>query len=496
MNIVLISAEIVPFSKTGGLADVVGALATTLGRRGHRVMTVSPKYASVDVARHGFTDTGQRLRVDVAWRTWHPTVWRRHVDNVTDVLIESPLFDRAGIYGDAHGAFGDNHVRYALLCRAALEAARHVPAPDVPIGDIAVLHVHDWHASLVPVYVNALYRPLGLFRNAPTVLTLHNVGHQGAFGAERFLDLELPGRWHAPWCLEYHGGINLLKGGVLQAEALTTVSPTYARELLWDDHAVGLDGPLRSRSTELIGILNGIDAGVWNPATDPHLDARYDADDLSGKAIQKAAVQLELGLPVNDAAPLLTSVGRLDPQKGINLLIDSIPWLVEAHGAQIAILGSAPASHRHLEHQLKALEARYPRNVTAWIGFSERMAHRLEAAADLFLMPSLFEPCGLNQLYSLRYGTPPVVRLTGGLADSVISHDPRNERGNGWGFVEPTGEAFREACHWGIHTWRHHPEAFRRLQLRGMREDHSWDAVIPIYEAVYRAAGNKVGMPS
>lgn len=495
MNVVLIAAEIVPFSKTGGMADVVGALATTLARRGHRVLTVSPRYRSVDAAALGFELLDERPRVDVSWRTWRPGIWRRSEGNLTHVLLESPLFDRGGIYGDAHGAFGDNHVRFALLSRAALEVARHVPAPDVPMGEDVVLHVHDWHTALVPVYLNACYRPLGLFPRAPTVLTLHNVAHQGTFSAERFADLELPPRWHSPWCLEFHGGINLLKGGILQAEALTTVSPTYARELLLEGASLGLEGALRSRHGELIGVVNGIDADVWDPANDPHLDAPYSADDLSGKATCKAALQAELGLPVDAAAPLLGSVGRLDPQKGIDLVLESIPWAVEQHGAQVVVVGSAPASHRHLEHQLRLLEARYPRHVRAWIGFSERMAHRVEAGADLFLMPSKFEPCGLNQLYSLRYGTPPVVHLTGGLADTVVPHDPAHDRGTGWACWQPTGEAFREALHWALHTWRNHPKTFARLQQRGMRLDTSWDAVIPTYEAVYRAAGRKVGLP-
>ncbi|HMV69127.1 MAG TPA: glycogen/starch synthase [Myxococcota bacterium] len=494
MRVAILTSEIVPFSKTGGLADVTGALADTLARHGHRVLTVSPRYGVVDAPAHGFHPTDITPRIDLAWRTWHPRLWVRRQGLRTDVLVESAIFDRAGIYGDSHGAFGDNHLRYALLSRAGIEAARLVPAPDVPLGEDVVFHVNDWHTALVPVYLNASYRPLGLFPRAPTVLTLHNLAHQGAFSSERFIDLELPSRWHAPWCLEWHGGVNLLQGGVLQAEALTTVSETYAREILYDGGAFGLEDALRSRARDLVGIRNGIDAQVWDPSNDPHLDAQFNADDLSGKAVCKAALQAELGLPVDPHAPLLGNIGRLDPQKGVQLLLDSVPWLVEAHGAQIVVLGSAGAANRHLEHQLRALEHRYPRHVRAWIGFSERMAHRIEAGADLFMMPSLFEPCGLNQLYSLRYGTPPVVHATGGLVDSVQAHDPRHDEGTGWLFHHPTGEHLREALHWAIVTWRHHPEAFRRVQQRGMRQDLSWDAVIPKYEHVYRYVARKLGM--
>ncbi len=495
MNIVLIASEIVPFSKTGGMADVVGALGPTLARRGHRVLSVSPKYGHVDAVAHGFSPSGVRARIDLGWRTWFVHYWTRHsADGLTDVLVECPLFDRAGIYGDAHGGFGDNHLRFAMLSRAGIEAARCVPAPDAPLGEEVVFHVHDWHTALVPVYLNAVYKPLGLFPRATSVLTLHNVAHQGNFAPERFLDLELPSRWNSGWCLEWHGAISLLKGGIMQADALSTVSAGYARELLYDEGAFGMELPLRHRARELVGIVNGIDADVWNPATDPHLDAPYSADDLSGKAVCKAALQAELGLPVDASVPLIGNIGRLDPQKGIPLILESIPWLVEAYGAQVVVLGSGGAAHRHLEHKLRELSAQYPRHVRAWIGFSERMAHRIEAGADLFMMPSLFEPCGLNQLYSLRYGTPPVVHRVGGLADTVQGHDSRRDLGNGWVFQVPSGEAFREALHWALHTWRHHPVSFRRVVERGMREDHSWDAVIGTYEALYRAAGGKTGL--
>jgi starch synthase len=491
MKVVLIASEIAPLSKTGGMGDVVGALAVSLAEAGHHVLTVSPKYGTVDVS--GFARTDQALRVDVGGRTHTPRVWVRHTVRRTDVLIESHLFDRNGIYGDAHGAFGDNHLRFALLSRAGIEAARHVPAPDAPMGEDVVFHVHDWHTALVPVYLNALYRPLGLFARAATVLTLHNVAHQGAFSAERFADLELPPRWNGGWCLEWHGGINLLKGGILQAEALTTVSPSYARELLLDGAAMGLEASLRHRVRELVGIVNGIDDAVWDPQRDPYLDAPFSADDLSGKAVCKAALQREFGLPVDASVPVLASVGRLDPQKGVGLLLESIPWVVEAHGAQVVLVGSAGAAHRAYEHQLRSLEARYPRNVRAFIGFSERMAHRVEAGADAFLMPSLFEPCGLNQLYSLRYGTPPIVHRVGGLKDTVTTYDPQHDTGNGWTFDHPIGEAFREAIHWALVTYKQHPEVFGRLRARGMREDHAWRRVLPAYEHVYRFARSKMG---
>lgn len=493
MKIVLTASEIVPFSKSGGMADVVGALAGSLARRGHQVLTVSPKYGSFDAAAAGFKNTGLSARVDIAWQTYRPRFHtKRDPHGVTHALVEHAFFDRAGLYGDDKGSFGDNHLRFALLSRAAIEAARIVPVGRRPLGQDVVFHAHDWQTSLVPVYLNALYRPLGLFPKAPTVLTLHNLAHQGIFSAAKFGDLELAARWFGDWGLEWYGNTSLLKAGILQAEQLTTVSPTYARQIVQDGGAFGMEGPLRHRAKDLTGILNGIDTGVWNPADDPHLDTHYSADAPAGKAACKAALQAEFGLPVAARTPIVGMVGRIDPQKGVHWIVESIPWLVE-QGAQVVILGSAVAAHRALEDQVRAMEHRYRRNVRAWIGFSERMAHRIEAGVDLFMMPSVFEPCGLNQLYSLRYGTVPVVRATGGLADSVRPYNPAKNTGNGWTFLKQDGPAFREALFHALYTYKHHPASFAQVRARGMAEDHSWDASAPDYEDVYRKAGLRLG---
>jgi starch synthase len=494
VRIVLASSEIVPFTKTGGMADVVGALGDALAARGHQVMTVSPAYGHVDPASHGFVDTGLGGRADLGGRTLRYNYLAKTHAGVTHVMIQHPLYDRRGIYGDSHGTFGDNHLRFALLSRAAIDAARTVPVGGQPLGEDVVFHAHDWHTSLMAVYLNATYRPLGLFARAPSVLTLHNLAHQGLFSSERFTDLELPPRWHSAWGLEWYGAMSLLKGGILQADQLTTVSPTYAREILSDEGAFGMEGPLRHRVRDLHGILNGIDANLWNPAADPFLDAAYDADQLDGKRVCKAALQAEVRLPVDPEVPLVGSIGRLDPQKGVHWLIESIPWMVQEHGAQVVVLGSAQAAHTRFEHALKQMEQRFPNHVRALIGFSERMAHRIEAGADLFAMPSQFEPCGLNQLYSLRYGTPPVVRGTGGLVDSVRPHDPSRDAGTGWMFHDPSGGAFREALHWALHTWRNHPDSFERLVRRGMKQDLSWEAVVPYYEEVYLEAARRRGL--
>ncbi len=484
VNIIMVSSEVQPFSKSGGLADVLGALPPALARRGHRVATVSPRYANLPLDVH-VEDTGIVYGFH-AGTTRHDVRFLKVRDQgVEHLLLSSTLFDRAGIYGDVHGTFGDNHLRFSILVRAALEAARRVPLFGAVFGEDVVFHVHDWQAALLPVYLDAIYRPLGLFTRTPSVLTIHNLMHQGRYPASDFADLELPPRLMVPGsALDWHGDMSIMRGGIVFADEVTTVSPTYAREITTPHFGNGLHALLRERRDALTGILNGLDVDTWDPAEDELLPATFDAEDLSGKAVCKAALQEELELPVDPEVPLVISIGRLDPQKGMDLMLESIPWLAQ-EGAQVVVLGSAHRAHRHYEDRLRALERVWPRHVRAWVGFSERMAHVLEAAADLFMMPSLFEPCGLSQLISLRYGAVPVVRYTGGLADTITNYDPLADTGNGWTFDEAQGWAFREALHWALTTWKEHPDAFDRLRRRGMRQDLSWDAAVPEYEAVY-----------
>lgn len=494
MNIVQVSSEIAPFSKTGGLADVVGALGPPLVARGHRVVTVSPRHGKVDTRKYGARDTG--IVVGVHAGGWvHPVRFLRvDLEGVIHLLVEHPMFDRSGVYGDESGTYADNHIRFAVLCRAALEAARRVPLDDgAPLGEQVLFHTHDWPAALLPVFLEALYRPLGLFPWAPSVLTVHNVAHQGRLPAATFDDFDLARRWFGPDGLEWYGDVGLLKGGLLLADGITTVSPTYARDIQQPDGGFGLDTVFRHRAADLRGILNGIDDHVWDPSRDPHLPATFSPDDLTGKAACKEALQRELGLAVQADAPLVATIGRLDPQKGVDLLVEAIPRLIR-DGAQIVVLGSAAAAHAHFEQRLRELERAFPGRMCAWIGFNEGLAHRIEAGADLFLMPSLFEPCGLNQFYSMRYGTLPIVRATGGLIDSVTPVDAARQTGTGFTFpwydVRSLLEATREAMRW----YRTSPEAFRAAQARGMRQDLGWDRAVVSYEAAYSAAWARRGV--
>ncbi len=477
MDVVLVASEVAPFSKTGGLGDAVAALARALVRAGHRAWTVSPRYRGVAADA---SPTGHTITVPLAGFDHEAALLRVARNGVEHVFVDNPMFDRDGIYGDRGGAFGDNHLRFALLSQGALHAAR------LFAGDDVILHAHDWQAALVPIYLKAAWRSVGLLRGAAAVLTLHNPAHQGRFGGGLFADLELPPRWFSPGALEFHGDLGLLKGGILHAGEVTTVSPTFAKEVVTPGGGFGLERVLAAR--RLTGILNGVDPGEWNPATDQHLAATFDTEDAqSGRPLCKAALQAELGLPIDGDAALVGWVGRLDPQKGIQLLVESIPWLA-SEAVQVVVLGSAAAPHAIFEEELRQLERDLPHHVRAWIGYSEAVAHRIVAGADLFAMPSLFEPCGLTQMYAQRYGALPVVRRTGGLADSVDPIDVEADTGTGFLFDLPTGRSLRDAVWEGVSLFRDDRAAFERAVVRGMSRDFSWDRAVPEYVAVYERA--------
>ncbi len=470
MDVCLVSAELAPWSKTGGLGDVAGALPRALARRGHRVMTVSPRYKRAADQ----VDTGVGAIFHLFGHDHTVGYASVEKDGVLHLFVDNPCFHRGGIYGDSTGAFADNLFRYALLTRAAIHAAARFPVQGSHLANDAVFHANDWHTALLPAYLSTYYRPHGRFSDSPVILGLHNLGHQGTVSADQFGGLDLPPRW---WpTLDMHGHLNPLKAGIVSADALVAVSPTYAREIR-TTHGFGLEHLLDARGDRLVGVINGID-DHWNPATDPHLAARYSADDLAGKAVCKAELQRELGLPVKPGVPLLAAIARLDHQKGIELLRAVTPWLMMS-GTQFVVLGSGGSEY---EMWMRESEHRWPHQFRGWVGFNEPLAHRIEAGADIYLMPSRFEPCGLNQMYSMRYGTPPVVHATGGLADTVDS-------GKGWSFQPFEAEAFARAIGWALLTWGDYPGAWRDIQRRGMTADFSWNRSAEWYERVYRTAG-------
>jgi starch synthase len=462
LRVAFVAPEVVPFSKTGGLADVAGALPAALREAGAEVVTVSPLYRCV--RRHALEDTGRRVRVPVGDAVIESSVFR---SGGHCFLEHDPYFDRDGLYGAEPGDYEDNARRFIFLCRGALEWLKGQEPPDV-------VHAHDWQAGLVPVYLKTLYQEA--FPRARSVFTIHNIAYQGNFW---HWDMPLTGLdWkHFNWReMEFHGRISLLKGGIVFADAVTTVSPTYAREILTPAFGCGLEGVVRDRATALHGILNGVDVSEWDPRTDPHLPARYGPEDPAGKAACKAGLQRECGLPVDPRVPLVGMIGRLVWQKGVDLFLESAEALARRR-AQFVILGSGGA---HYEEALAALARRHPRRFAVRAAFDDALAHRIEAGSDLFLMPSRYEPCGLNQIYSLRYGTVPVVHATGGLADTV------EEGVTGFTFSPFTREALLGAMGRALEAFGERAR-WRAMMLEGMRREAGWSVPARRYLELYRS---------
>ncbi len=472
MELLFAASEVAPFSKSGGLGDVAEALPAALVAAGDAVAVVSPRYGFIDAAWHGFTPCERAVRA----RGDATTVWSRRRGRLTHYLVEHDRFfgSRRGLYGEHGHEYGDNAERYAWFCRAALEvpaAFGHRPA---------VVHLNDWPTALAAWLLRHEHATDPALARARSVFTIHNLSYQGSFSKELMPALGLPWELFGPDGVEFHGRLNLMKAGLAYADAITTVSPTYAREITTPEGGAGLDGLLRARAGQLTGILNGIDASAWDPSSDPHLTAHFDTHHLAGKAACKRSLQEELGLPERADLPLLALVGRLADQKGIDLVLAALPELTR-RDLQLAVLGSG---RRDWEEALQQAARHHGSRLAVRIGFDEGLAHRIEAGADLFLMPSRFEPCGLNQLYSLRYGTVPVVRRVGGLADTVEDFDGwRN--GTGFVFTDYEPRALLTAVRRGLELYRD-KRAWHAMMRRGMALDHSWARSAERYRELYR----------
>ncbi len=476
MHIWMAAAEAGPLAQTGGLGDVLRALPPALARLGHTVRRFLPAYAFID--RAGFVAE----EINVAVPLGPARVPVRFLDRedhggvTTTLVVNDELFARDGIYGPPGGAYRDNARRFALLSRAVCEyAARTGRTPDV-------LHVHDWHTALVPLFLRFAY---AWPRPPRAVLTIHNLGYQGRFGAEEIDWLSLSDatreRVFRTDGIEDHGGLNLLKAGLVYADRITAVSPTYAREIVTPEGGSGLHEILRRRGGDLVGILNGADYDLWNPAADRHLPRPYDAGSLEGKEASHRAVREAFGLPAADR-PLLGVVSRFVHQKGIDVVAEAVPDLVRA-GADLVLLG---AGEDAIAGALDRLRREHPRRVGLHVGYDERLAHRVVAGSDLLLVPSRYEPCGLTQMHALRYGTPPVVTRTGGLADTV--RDEGESPGSGTGFVfAPLSPVSLVACvRRALDLRASSREAWRSLQRRAMAADFSWSEAARRYADLYR----------
>jgi starch synthase len=470
----MVASEATPFAKTGGLADVIGALPQALAKLGHTVDVVMPRYRGITSGER----VGQ-VTVPLGGQVADAAVFAVTGNGVRTLFVAHPgYFERDYLYGTGGHDYPDNPERFAFLCRAALEWAAAADRYDV-------IHAHDWQAGLMPVLQQQVASPA--LRGVPVVFTIHNLAYQGVVDASWLPRLGLGWELMNINALEYWDRISLLKGGIVFSRLITTVSPRYAREIQTPEFGFGFDGILRSRSADLVGILNGIDYDQWDPARDPHLPAPYDASRLDGKLAAKKAVLEAFGLPRHAAGrkrPLVGMISRLVDQKGFDLLAelsDELPRL----DAAFVLLGTG---ERRYEDLWLALAARHPERVAAKIGFDEALAHRIEAGADVFLMPSRFEPCGLNQMYSLRYGTPPVVRATGGLYDTVRNYDAATGMGTGFTFEAYSSQALLTTLRWALEVYQDRA-AWRRLQVAGMQEDFSWDASARAYVGVYERAG-------
>jgi starch synthase len=479
LDILMITSEARPFAKTGGLADVAAALPPALARMGHRVTLVLPRY-------RGVATVGERQPADVPFGVnRYPVTFIEQpiTERVTAVLIDAPdLYDRPGLYGDDSGDYTDNAFRFAVLSRGALEYAR------LRGRRPSIVHAHDWQAALAPVYLRTVLADDPLLGGVPSVLTIHNLAFQGLFPPDILRWIGLGPEQFRVESLEFWGRVSYLKGGIVHSRKITTVSPRYAREILTPEFGFGFEGILASRAADLVGILNGIDTGVWDPATDPYLPVHFTEETLDRKALVKQELFAETRLPVDDAAlarPTIGLVSRLTDQKGFDLIAAAADRLM-AFDASWVMLGNGEPRY---ESFWLALAQRYPGRVAVHIGFHERLAHLIEGGADLFLMPSRFEPCGLNQMYSLRYGTLPIVRATGGLDDTVQDADAAPRGGTGFKFSNYTPDTLAGTVQRALEAYRN-PRRWRILQKTAMRQDHSWDVSAREYVKVYREIVN------
>lgn len=478
-KILFVSSEAHPLIKTGGLGDVSASLPAALKRLRHTVRLVLPAYPQA-VARAGKLKTIATLRVPDAHAPVNVHEGYMPDTRVKVWLVNIPgYFDRPGNpYLGADGRdWPDNAARFAAFCRAVVELAMDRAGLDWRPD---VVHCNDWQTGLVPALLAREYkRPASVF-------TIHNLAYQGLFPWDSFAALGLPADlWHMH-AMEFYNHFSFIKGGLVFADWLTTVSPTYAREICQPELGYGLDGLLRHRSERLTGILNGADYDIWNPAEDKLIPQRYSATTLHHKSANKAALQELFNLPVDSQKPLVGFVGRMVEQKGIDLVLRVLPMLVE-RGVQVAVLG---AGEQAFENELRALANRFPQAIGYYIGYDETRAHLVEAGADMFLMPSRFEPCGLNQIYSLRYGTPPIVRRTGGLADTVVDATPEalnDGSATGFLFDEVSPEAVLNALERALALY-HQPKVWKRLMITGMAQDFSWEASARRYLEIYARA--------
>jgi len=481
MKILQVASELHPFSKTGGLADMVGSLTKAIARAGHEVAVITPLYRGIRERFPALRHEDWRFDLPLGKRTANAELWSLAVEQrLTVYFIDHPaFFQRNGIYHENNISYADNAERYIFLSKCAVHLARYLPwRPDM-------VHVHDWQAALVPALMRYQQRSGGWGNPPATCLTIHNLAYQGTFPAAAFELTNLPRDFFTLDTAEFFGELNCLKAGIAFADLITTVSPRYAREITTEEFGCGLDGLLRRRRDRLVGILNGVDYDEWNTLHNPFLKFPYSPARLAGKSKNKTELQKELGLPLAAEIPLFGTITRLAEQKGIDIKLGALEEMLRAK-LQFVLLGSGSPA---FERAYLNLARRFPSSVAVRIGYDEALAHRIEAGCDFYIMPSRFEPSGLNQMYSLRYGTVPIVRAVGGLDDSVIDYAEDAVRANGIKFREYSVRALAKAIRKALALYGQ-PELLRRCRQNAMKMDFSWDRVVGEYLKAYETAGS------
>ena len=482
LRIVFIASESFPFAKTGGLADVVGALPGALQNLGHKVIVIMPLYRNIDRSKF---DIEPILGMMGVWmgntEEWCAVYGTTNPDNVPVYFIEfGNFFDREGLYHDAEfNDFLDNPRRFAFLSRAGLQFCKDIGfKPDI-------VHAHDWQTALAPAYLKIWYWDDPVLGSAASLLTIHNIGYQGKYPAEHYNYTGLQTGNFTSRKFEDNGSMNYLKGGIHYADMVNTVSPGYARETRTPELGYGMAMYLNDKKERYLGILNGVNYADWNPAVDKLIPHTYTPEDLTGKTLCKRALQDRFNLDINGDVPLIGVVSRFADQKGLDMLADVIEEIVNNMQVQFAILGSGDKS---LERYYGELPSRYPGRIGSFIGYSNELAHWIEAGSDFFIMPSRYEPCGLNQIYSLKYGTLPIVRATGGLDDTVQQYNEATGEGTGFKFWEASADGIYFTVGWAVSTYYDRPTHYKKLQKQAMLQNFTWEESALQYVQVYRRA--------
>lgn len=479
LKILFAASEVVPFAKSGGLADVAGALPKALSSLGHDIRVVMPRYYVIDREKYNLKMLDGALGVPMGplGEQW-AAVYEGLLPN-SDVKVyfieHEQFFGRAGLYEENGYGYSDNDVRFIFFSRAVMQLAKKLQFhPDV-------IHANDWHSAAIPVMLNTIYAFDESFAHTGSMFTIHNLQHQGRFSNYAMNFLEIGWQHFNADELEEYDGINLLKGAVVHTDAITTVSPKYAAEITTSEFGWGLHNLIGRYEYKLHGILNGVDYNEWSPVTDKFLAANYDIKTLDKKLECKRDLQREFGLPVRDDIALIGLVGRLVEQKGIELIASKIYDILELD-VQIVLLGTGES---WAEGFFSHIAGAYPEKFACYIGYRNDLAHKIEAGSDMFLMPSIFEPCGLNQIYSLRYGSVPIVRAAGGLDDTIENYHNDGLHGTGFKFYDATSDALYNTIGWALHTYYNDPKGFRNIQKNGMKKRFDWEVAAKEYERVY-----------